>query len=223
MRDSQACGIGFLLFLATSFGVIVGCAPDVQQSMQKAQHAEVMKLTADMGTPARIRSQVKDVATLLNVMAPYLAPGPNLTAEQATAMQSAQQALVTEAMRLNGVAMTQTDDDFAERVGDLCTPQAMTDAGYCQTVLNYTAQTAPAKISDNARAEQARQYLGNAALLMANIRGRCEQGNAELAGKAQQVEAQVKSAHRSQDILFELLAARLSAPRVSITNSATSY
>lgn len=161
-----------------------------------------MKLTADMGTPDQIRAQLGDVGRLLNAMAPYLAPGQKLTAEQTMAMQNAQESMVSEAMRLRGVAMTKTDDDFAERVGELCTPQALVDAEYCQTVLNYTAQAAPAKIPDKAKAEQARQYLTSAALLMGNIRGRCEQGNTELAGTAQQVQTQVESAHRTQDILW---------------------
>jgi len=191
---------------------VAGCAPDVQQSLRQAQHAEVMKLTADMGTPDQIRARVKNVAALLEATAPYLAPGPKLTPAQTVAMQDAQQASVSEAMRLRGVAMTQTDDEFAERVGELCTPQAMTDAGYCQTVLNYTAQAAPTKIPDKVKAEQARQYLINAALLMANIRGRCEQGNAELAGAARQVQAQVDSAHRTQAILVGLLAGRPGTP-----------
>jgi hypothetical protein len=40
-------------------------------------------------------------------------------------------------------------------------------------------------------------------------------GNTELAGTAQQVREQVDSAHRTQDILFALLGAHLSAPRES--------
>jgi hypothetical protein len=44
---------------------------------------------------------------------------------------------------------------------------------------------------------------------------RCEQGNTELAGTAQQVREQVDSAHRTRDILFALLGAHLSTPRVN--------
>src|ERR1700733_3540464 len=130
-----------------------------------------MKLTSDMGTPDQIRAQAQIVSTLLDAMAPYLAPGPNLTAEQTSAMNDAQKAMVTEAMRLRAVAMTQNDDEFAGRIGALGEPQAMNDAADCQTVLNYTAQVVPSKVSDKVKAEQARRSLSNAALLMANIRG----------------------------------------------------
>jgi hypothetical protein len=134
-------------------------------------------------------------------------------------MLDGQRALVSEAMRLRAVAKTQSDGEFAARIGELCEPQAMVDVLYCQTVLNYAANAALASIPDKTKAAQANQYLITAALLMANIQGRCEQGNAELAGAARQLQAQVENARRVQNTLLGLLAPRLGSPDVTITNN----
>ena len=37
---------GYVLFFGLISPLLAGCAPDVQQSLRQAQHAEVMKLTA---------------------------------------------------------------------------------------------------------------------------------------------------------------------------------
>src|SRR5579883_1329984 len=213
-----APSVGVLLFTFAP-GFIAGCAPNVQQSLRQAQLAEVMKLTADMGTPDQIRVRFQNAASLLDTLARYLAPGPNLTPEQTFAMLDGQRALVSEAMRLRAVAKTQSDGEFAARIGELCEPQAMVDVLYCQTVLNYAANAALASIPDKTKAAQANQYLITAALLMANIQGRCEQGNAELAGAARQLQAQVENARRVQNTLLGLLAPRLGSPDVTITDN----
>lgn len=204
-----------------------GCAPDVMQAARQSQREQVAKLTADLGTPDQVRAGARGASRVLGVMAAVLvkpAASPKAPALDPEALQKIEQALLGEQRRLNAVAASRSDDGYVDAIAELCTPDAMNDAQITADLSTAVALSSP---SDAVRTDstklrnfqQAQRAVKALAQLMDDLRSRCQEGNAAVAEAAAQAQAQAAEAHREQDIIFKLIAARLSAPRTTVNVS----
>ena len=105
-----------------------------------------------------MRTISNNVSAFFATLAPEFASRAVAAGSDPLAVGAFEQALTSESMRLRDIAATQTDDDFADQVAALCTPQAIADAANCQTITNRLAGGMANK-STSTSADKVKEYL----------------------------------------------------------------
>ncbi len=209
--------------------LLSGCTPyaDVQQAARKSQREQVAILTDDLGTPDEVRDEMRSDSVLVGVMANLLmTPGliPEAQPSDYDALQMTDEALLGEQRRLSAVAASRSDDEYVDAIAKLCTSDGMNDAQITASLFTAVAVSAPpTSVSTDATKlrnfQQKQQTVKAVAQLMDEVRSGCREGNVAVAEAAIQAQAQSAKAQRERDIIYMLIAARLSAPRTTVNVS----